>query len=99
MSDTILLAVARHRRPAAAQRFLRAAETALTVASKPLMHTLEADGDRRAGLVNRLYERRERLMGVDPARQHPGQHLRLGAGDQRRRRPGRRGREWSTPPR
>jgi Mg2+/Co2+ transporter CorB len=43
--------------------FFGAAETALTVASKPLMHTLEADGDRRAGLVNRLYRRKERLLG------------------------------------
>ncbi len=39
------------------------AETALTVASKPLMHTLEAEGDRRAHLVNRLYQRKERLLG------------------------------------
>ncbi len=43
--------------------FFSAAETALTVASKPLMHTLEAEGDRRARLVNLLYERRERLLG------------------------------------
>ncbi len=39
------------------------AETALTVASKPLMHTLEAEGDHRAALVNRLYLRKERLLG------------------------------------
>jgi len=43
--------------------FFGAAETALTVASKPLMHTLEAEGDRRAGLVNSLYSRKERLLG------------------------------------
>ncbi len=38
-------------------------ETALTTASRPLMHTLAADGDRRAALVNRLLARRERLLG------------------------------------
>ncbi len=43
--------------------FFGAAETALTSASKPLMHTLEAEGDRRAALVNRLLARRERLLG------------------------------------
>ena len=43
--------------------FFGGAETALTVASKPLMHTLESEGDRRAGLVNRLYRRKERLLG------------------------------------
>ncbi|MDA8230431.1 MAG: HlyC/CorC family transporter [Magnetospirillum sp.] len=43
--------------------FFGAAETALTVASKPLMHTLEAEGDRRAALVNRLRARKERLLG------------------------------------
>jgi len=43
--------------------FFGCAETALTVASKPLMHTLEAEGDLRAGLVNRLYLRKERLLG------------------------------------
>jgi Mg2+/Co2+ transporter CorB len=39
------------------------AETALTVASKPLMHTLENEGNARAALVNRLYQRKERLLG------------------------------------
>lgn len=43
--------------------FFGAAETALTSASKPLMHTLESEGNRRAGLVNRLLSRRERLLG------------------------------------
>jgi len=43
--------------------FFGAAETALTSASRPLMHTLEADGDRKAGLVNRLLHRREKLLG------------------------------------
>ena len=43
--------------------FFGGAETALTVASKPLMHTLESEGDVRAALVNRLYLRKERLLG------------------------------------
>ena len=43
--------------------FFGAAETALTSASKPLMHTMESEGNRRAGLVNRLLQRRERLLG------------------------------------
>jgi len=43
--------------------FFGAAETALTSASKPLMHTLESEGNRRAGVVNRLLRRRERLLG------------------------------------
>lgn len=43
--------------------FFGSAETALTVASKPMMHTLETEGNRRAALVNRLYARKERLLG------------------------------------
>ncbi len=43
--------------------FFGAAETALTSASKPLLHTLEAEGDIRAKRVNRLLKRRERLLG------------------------------------
>ncbi|MGE5546709.1 MAG: HlyC/CorC family transporter [Solirubrobacterales bacterium] len=43
--------------------FFSGSETALTVASKPLMHTLEKEGDRRAALVNRLHQRKERLLG------------------------------------
>jgi len=39
------------------------AETALTVVSRPLMHQLEVEGDSRAKLVNRLLERRDRLLG------------------------------------
>jgi Mg2+/Co2+ transporter CorB len=44
--------------------FFSASETALTAASKPLMHQLERRGNRRAGLVNRLRERKERLIGA-----------------------------------
>lgn len=43
--------------------FFAGSETALTVASKPLMHNLEKDGDRRAARVNRLREKKERLLG------------------------------------
>jgi Mg2+/Co2+ transporter CorB len=43
--------------------FFSSAETSLTVVSKPLMHQLEVEGDARAGLVNRLQSRKERLLG------------------------------------
>ena len=36
--------------------FFSGSETALTAASRPLMHQLEQDGDRKAALVNRLRE-------------------------------------------
>lgn len=40
-------------------------ETALTAASRPLMHSLEKEeNDPRAGLVNRLLIKRERLIGT-----------------------------------
>jgi magnesium and cobalt exporter, CNNM family len=44
--------------------FFSASETALTAASRPLMHQLEQTGDRRAGLVNRLHARTDRLLGT-----------------------------------
>ncbi|HLN25765.1 MAG TPA: HlyC/CorC family transporter [Patescibacteria group bacterium] len=43
--------------------FFSSAETSLTVASKPLMHQLEIEGDARAALVNRLQNRKDRLLG------------------------------------
>jgi len=43
--------------------FFAGAETALTVVSKPLMHHMESEGDRRAALVNHLHEKKERLLG------------------------------------
>ena len=43
--------------------FFSSAETSLTVVSRPLMHTLEAEGDKRARLVNRLLAKRDRLLG------------------------------------
>lgn len=39
-------------------------ETALTAASRPLMHELEKDGNPRAAMVNRLLDKRERLIGT-----------------------------------
>jgi Mg2+/Co2+ transporter CorB len=39
-------------------------ETALTAASRPLMHEMERDGHPRAALVNRLLRSRERLIGT-----------------------------------
>jgi len=43
--------------------FFSGAETALTAASRPLMHELEKQGDARAGIVDELYRRRDRLIG------------------------------------
>jgi len=39
-------------------------ETALTAASRPLMHQLEKDGNHRAKLINTLDAQRERLIGT-----------------------------------
>jgi Mg2+/Co2+ transporter CorB len=44
--------------------FFSGSETALTAASRARMHTLENNGDERAGLVGRLIERRDRLIGA-----------------------------------
>ncbi|OSQ39472.1 HlyC/CorC family transporter [Thalassospira mesophila] len=44
--------------------FFSGSETALTAASRPIMHHKEQDGDVRAGIVNRLRERQERLIGA-----------------------------------
>ncbi|MBT9370782.1 HlyC/CorC family transporter [Rhizobium sp. CSW-27] len=48
----------------AASAFFSGSETALTAVSRARMHTLESNGDLRAGLVNRLIERRDRLIGA-----------------------------------
>lgn len=44
--------------------FFSGSETALTAASRPLMHQLEKDGNARAGLINRLQKQKERLIGA-----------------------------------
>lgn len=44
--------------------FFSGSETALTAASKARMHTLSEEGNRRAEIVNRLLDSRERLIGT-----------------------------------
>ena len=44
--------------------FFSGSETALTAASRARMHTLDQQGDHRAGLVNRLFAIKERLIGA-----------------------------------
>lgn len=44
--------------------FFSGSETALTAASRPIMHHKEQDGDPRAGIVNRLRQYQERLIGA-----------------------------------
>src|ERR1700761_1190593 len=44
--------------------FFSGSETALTAVSRGRMHQLEKDGSRAAGCVNRLVEKRERLIGA-----------------------------------
>jgi Mg2+/Co2+ transporter CorB len=44
--------------------FFAGSETALTAASRASMHRLEKQGNRRAALVNRLVEARERMIGA-----------------------------------
>lgn len=43
--------------------FFSGSETALTAVSRPVMHQLEQDGSRRARLVSKLLEARDRLIG------------------------------------
>jgi Mg2+/Co2+ transporter CorB len=44
--------------------FFNGSETALTASSRARMHTLEAEGDRRAKLVNKLLSAPEKLIGA-----------------------------------
>lgn len=44
--------------------FFSGSETALTAASKHVMHQLEQSGDKRATIVNALHEDKERLIGA-----------------------------------
>ena len=44
--------------------FFSGSETSLTAASRARMHTLEEQGNARAGLVNRLWQQKERLIGA-----------------------------------
>jgi len=43
--------------------FFSSSETALTAASRARMHTAEKDGDKRASIVSKLLNMRERLLG------------------------------------
>ncbi|CAK0767101.1 putative hemolysin [uncultured Gammaproteobacteria bacterium] len=47
-----------------ASAFFSGSETALTGASRARMHQLEQEGNRRAGIVNRLREKKERVIGA-----------------------------------
>lgn len=47
-----------------ASGFFSGSETALTAASPARMHTLESNGDERAGIVGSLIKRRDRLIGA-----------------------------------
>ncbi len=47
-----------------ASAFFSGSETALTATSRARMHSLEVNGDTRAGLVNSLIGRRDRLIGA-----------------------------------
>lgn len=44
--------------------FFSGSETALTTSSRPLMHQLEKNGNPRAALVNRLQQKKDRLIGT-----------------------------------
>ena len=44
--------------------FFAGSETALTASSRASMARLEKQGDKRAGIVNRLLDQRERLLGA-----------------------------------
>lgn len=44
--------------------FFSGSETALTAASRPLIHQLERTGNRRAGIVKRLQHSSDRLIGT-----------------------------------
>ena len=44
--------------------FFSSSETALTAASRPLMHQMEQENNARAGIVNRLLDEKERLIGA-----------------------------------
>ena len=44
--------------------FFSGSETALTAASRPLMYQMENNGNRRARIVNRLHQRKGRLIGA-----------------------------------
>ncbi len=44
--------------------FFSSSETALTAASRPMMHRMEQNGDKRAATVSRLHDQKENLIGA-----------------------------------
>jgi Mg2+/Co2+ transporter CorB len=44
--------------------FFSGSETALTAASRAVMHQAEQNGDKRAGIVNRLHQSKEKMIGT-----------------------------------
>jgi Mg2+/Co2+ transporter CorB len=63
MSDPLTLIVIGIVILLALSAFFSGSETALTGASRPRMHLLESEGNRRAGTVNLLHTQQERLIG------------------------------------
>ncbi|MGB0571653.1 MAG: HlyC/CorC family transporter [Alphaproteobacteria bacterium] len=63
MSDPLTLIVIGIFFLLALSAFFSGSETALTGASRPRMHQLEREGNRRAGTVNLLHAQQERLIG------------------------------------
>jgi len=44
--------------------FFSGSETALTAASRSRLHNWEKEGNKRAGIVNRIRERKDRMIGA-----------------------------------
>ena len=63
MSDPIILTIISIIVLLAFSGFFSGSETALTGASRPRMHQLESDGNKRARIVNLLHAQQERLIG------------------------------------
>ena len=77
--------------------YMSAAETAVTGASRPRMHRLAQQGNKRAKLVNRLLDRKDEAVSAVAARQQRGEHpvglAHHGGADRRSSAP----RAWSMP--
>ena len=63
MTIELLLTVAAVVALLAISAFFSGSETGFTATSRARLHALEKDGDRRAGMVNRLIDQPERLIG------------------------------------
>ena len=71
MSDPIILTIISIIVLLAFSGFFSGSETALTGASRPRMHQLESDGNKRARIVNLLHAQQERLIGGILIGKHP----------------------------